>query len=59
MGTKIGVTASTILDASSYIFSNYNGLGRRTKECGMKSSEACFAAYTVYRLQTPSTQGYK
>lgn len=33
-GIKVGVTASTISDASSFVFSNYNGLGTRTKECG-------------------------
>jgi len=33
-GTKVGVTAITILDASSFVFSNYNGLGVRNKESG-------------------------
>ena len=33
-GVKVGVTASTISDASPYIFSNYNGWGQRTKDSG-------------------------
>lgn len=33
-GMKVGVTATTISDASSFIFSNYNGSGIRKKECG-------------------------
>ncbi len=33
-GMKVGVTATTISDASSFVFSNYNGLGVRNKESG-------------------------
>ncbi|MCJ1473164.1 hypothetical protein MMC13_001815 [Lambiella insularis] len=35
-GTKVAVTASTISNASCYVFSNYNGLGRREKDCGYR-----------------------
>ncbi|KAL8730663.1 MAG: hypothetical protein Q9181_004591 [Wetmoreana brouardii] len=34
--TKIAVTATTISDASSFIFSNYNGVSARQDECGYK-----------------------
>lgn len=33
-GTKVAVTATTISDASAFIFSNYNGTGTREKTCG-------------------------
>ena len=33
-GTKIAVTASTISDTSTYVFSNYNGTGNRRSDCG-------------------------
>jgi len=33
-GQKIAVTATTLSDASTYIFSNYNGIGTREKGCG-------------------------
>ncbi len=33
-GIKVGVTASAISDASTFVFSNYNGLGTRAKGCG-------------------------
>lgn len=32
--TKIAVTATTISDASAYLFSSYNGSGARSKDCG-------------------------
>lgn len=32
--TKIAVTATTISDASPFIFSNYNGVGARQHDCG-------------------------
>jgi len=32
--TKIAVTATTISDATPYIFSNYNGTGQRQRDCG-------------------------
>ena len=32
--TKIGVTATTISDASPVILSNYNGVGARQTDCG-------------------------
>jgi len=31
---KFAVTATTISDASPYLFSNYNGIGKRQKNCG-------------------------
>lgn len=31
---KIAVTATTISDASPYLFSNYNGISKRPKDCG-------------------------
>ena len=34
-GVKVGITASTISNASTYVFSNYNGPGQRNDECGM------------------------
>ncbi|KAL6716956.1 hypothetical protein ACLMJK_004869 [Lecanora helva] len=34
--TKVAVTATTLSDASTYIFSNYNGVGTRGRECGYK-----------------------
>lgn len=34
-GTKVAVTATTISDATPYIFSNYNGQGTRAKTCGL------------------------
>ena len=33
-GTKVAVTASNISDASTYVFSNYNGTGTRHSDCG-------------------------
>lgn len=33
-GTKVAVTATTISNASPYIFSNYNGCGTRAQTCG-------------------------
>lgn len=33
-GQKIAVTATTLSDASTYIFSNYNGMGTRDRGCG-------------------------
>ena len=33
-GTKVAVTATTISDATPYIFSNYNGRGIRAQTCG-------------------------
>jgi hypothetical protein len=44
-GTRVAVTAANINEASSFIFSNYNGEGRRTKDCGM-----CFARYGCFLL---------
>ena len=38
-GQKIAVTATTLSDASTYIFSNYNGSGIRDKGCGRQSCE--------------------
>lgn len=37
-GTKVAVTATTISNASTYIFSNYNGAQERNKTCGKKKS---------------------
>lgn len=34
-GTKVAVTAANINEASAFVFSNYNGEGIRTKDCGM------------------------
>ena len=31
---KVGVTATTISDASAYLFSNYNGSSVRSSDCG-------------------------
>jgi len=36
-GQKIAVTATTLSDASTYLFSNYNGTEKRDKGCGMYS----------------------
>ena len=33
-GVKVGITASTISNASTFVFSNYNGSGRRKDDCG-------------------------
>ena len=33
-GTRVAVTASDIADASTFIFSNYNGLDDRKSKCG-------------------------
>ena len=33
-GRKVVVTATTLSDASTYIFSNYNGIGTRDRGCG-------------------------
>ncbi|KAI9732137.1 MAG: hypothetical protein M1834_004233 [Cirrosporium novae-zelandiae] len=35
-GTKVAVTATSISDASLCLFSNYNGIGLREKNCGYK-----------------------
>ena len=35
--TKVAVTASDIADASTFIFSNYNGLEDRKSKCGKDS----------------------
>lgn len=32
--TKVAVTATTISDASPYLFSSYNGVGERKENCG-------------------------
>ena len=34
-GCKVAVTATTISDATAFVFSNYNGRERRSKACGM------------------------
>ncbi|KAL8770679.1 MAG: hypothetical protein Q9209_003747 [Squamulea sp. 1 TL-2023] len=36
--TKIAVTATTISDASPFVFSNYNGVRARQQDCGYKVS---------------------
>ena len=33
-GSKVAVTATTISDAFTYVFSNYNGSGSRNRACG-------------------------
>ena len=33
-GTRVAVTASDIADASTFMFSNYNGLDDRKSKCG-------------------------
>ena len=35
-GFKVGVTATNITDASPFIFTNYNGVGHRRKDCGYR-----------------------
>lgn len=35
-GVKVAVTATTIEDSSPCIFSNYNGIGTRSIECGYR-----------------------
>ena len=32
--TRVGVTATSISDASAFIFTNYNGPGKRQRGCG-------------------------
>lgn len=34
IGAKIGLPVTTIPETSSCIFTNYNGVGTRTKDCG-------------------------
>jgi hypothetical protein len=36
-GVKIGITATTISNATPVIFSNYNGEGSRNASCGKSS----------------------
>ena len=38
-GTKVAVTATRILDAFPFVFSNYNGEGARNAECGQSLSQ--------------------
>ncbi|KAL8788264.1 MAG: hypothetical protein Q9213_001784 [Squamulea squamosa] len=38
-GTKVAVTATSISDASPFVFSNYNGQTTRAKDCGMIANE--------------------
>ncbi len=43
---KIAVTATTISDASPFLFSSYNGPGVRSKDCGKETGPPVFAEYT-------------
>ena len=55
---KVAVTASNISDASAYVFSNYNGLGQRAKECGRSHDRFIIgdrAKIFHCRLYPPST----
>lgn len=58
-GIKVGVTASTISDASSFVFSNYNGLGTRAKECGkninIMEASTGFPPLTIHRVSAYKT----
>ena len=56
-GIKIGVTATTISDASFFVFFNYNGLGSRNKDSG-KIVTYCISQTlqpTFYRVQASAT----
>jgi hypothetical protein len=37
LGAKVGVTATSISNATTFIFSNYNGKGTRKVGCGKTS----------------------
>ena len=45
-GTKVAVTAANINEASSFIFTNYNGEGTRTRDCGK-----CFICCSLFLLK--------
>jgi len=54
---KIGVTATTISDASFFVFFNYNGLGSRNKDSGKIVAYRIPQALqpTFYRVQASAT----
>ena len=55
-GQKVAVTATTLSDATTYIFSNYNSTGIRERGCGiLNSSEKLIENLTSYRIQTCPT----
>ena len=51
-GTKIAVTATSISDASPFLFTNYNGQAARAKDCGKVVLQAAEAlSKSLFRIQ--------
>jgi hypothetical protein len=40
-GTRIGLPVTTIDDASTCVFTNYNGIGSRPADCGKLTRNPC------------------
>jgi hypothetical protein len=48
VGVKIGVTASTISNALTFVFSNYNGHCERCSECNEWFKSLLLTVLTIY-----------
>jgi len=49
-GTRIGVPVTTIDDASTCIFTNYNGIGSRPADCGKLTRKLCCQYLSLGRV---------
>lgn len=49
---RVGVTATIISDATPFIFSNYNGMGKRVRSCGkLFRNYRCKLCLQIHRIQ--------
>ncbi|XMA20309.1 hypothetical protein WAI453_013100 [Rhynchosporium graminicola] len=48
IGTCVGLPVTTIRDTSIYVFTNYNGVGTRSRNCGMVNAARCGSAAPFY-----------